>query len=216
MIPTRQEAETILAQYNQEPYHLRHAQIVGGVMRYFAAIHDPENIDFWEVVGLLHDLDFEQFPDRHCQKSQELMRQMDMDEKLVRAAASHGYPAVCDIRPEHIMEKILYATDELTGLIGAAALIRPSRSVMDMEVKSVMKKFKTPSFAAGCSREVIASGAEMLGWPLEDLIDGTIQAMRSLSRAWRSSPTPPRFSKICLSRPIGRWSGSRDPIASSG
>jgi predicted hydrolase (HD superfamily) len=180
MIPTRKEAEAILSQYNQEPYHLRHAQIVAGVMRYFAARHDPENIDFWEVVGLLHDLDFELFPDQHCQKSQELMRQLGMDEKLVRAVASHGYPAVSDIRPEHIMEKILYATDELTGLIGATAIMRPSRSVLDLEVKSVMKKFKTPSFAAGCSREVITNGAEMLGWPLEDLIEGTILAMRSL------------------------------------
>jgi predicted hydrolase (HD superfamily) len=180
MIPTRQAAEAILAQYNQEPYHLRHAQIVAGVMRYFAAIHDTENIDFWEVVGLLHDLDFEQFPEQHCQKSQELMRQIGLDERLVRAAASHGYPACCDIQPEHIMEKILYATDELTGLIGATAIMRPSRSVSDLEVKSVMKKFKTPSFAAGCSREVILRGAAMLGWSLEELIDGTIQAMRSL------------------------------------
>jgi predicted hydrolase (HD superfamily) len=179
-IPTRQQAETILAQYNQEPYHLRHAQIVAGVMRYFAAELDPENIDFWEVVGLLHDLDFEMYPDEHCVKTQEIMRSLGLDEKLVEAAASHGYPALVDIMPRQVMEKILFATDELTGLILATAIIRPSRSVMDLEQKSVMKKFKTPSFAVGCSRGIISKGAEMLGWSLEDLIERTIQAMRGL------------------------------------
>jgi predicted hydrolase (HD superfamily) len=180
-IPSLEEANAILSMYNQEPYHLRHAKIVAGVMRYFAVEYDSENIDFWEVAGLLHDLDFEQYPEEHCAKTQEIMRQLDFDEKLIRAAVSHGYPAVCDIKPEHIMEKILYATDELTGLIGATAIIRPSRSVMDLETKSVMKKFKTPGFAAGCSRDVISSGAGMLGWSLEDLIERTILAMRSLS-----------------------------------
>jgi predicted hydrolase (HD superfamily) len=179
-IPTRDEAELLLAQYNQDPYHLRHAKIVAGVMRFFAAELDPENIDFWEVVGLLHDLDFELYPDEHCVKTQEIMRSLDLDERLIEAAASHGYPALVDIEPKHIMEKVLFATDELTGLILATAIIRPSRSVMDLEKSSVIKKFKTPSFAAGCSRGIISRGAELLGWPLEELIERTILAMRSL------------------------------------
>jgi predicted hydrolase (HD superfamily) len=182
-IPSLKEADELLRKYNQEPYHLRHAKIVSGVMRYFANEFDPENIDFWEIVGLLHDLDFEQFPEQHCAMTGKIMRQLDLNEKLVRAAVSHGYPTCTDIQPENVMEKILYATDELTGLIGAAAIIRPSRSVMDLETPSVMKKFKTPAFAAGCSREVISRGAEMLGWPLEDLVGRTILAMRSLSPA---------------------------------
>lgn len=131
------------------------------------------------MVGLLHDLDFERYPEQHCIKSQEIMRENGIDERIIRATASHAYPAV-DIRPEHIMEKVLYATDELTGLIGAVALMRPSKSVSDLEVKSVKKKFKTPNFAAGCSREVIQAGADMLGWPLDELIQKTILAMRSL------------------------------------
>jgi len=180
-IPTLEQAETLLKQYNKEEFHLRHAKIVSGVMRYFAKEHDPENEEFWAVVGLLHDLDFELYPDEHCFKTSEIMRDLGYDEKLIHAVASHGYNCTgIDAAPEHYMEKVLYATDELTGLIGAAALMRPSRSVVDIEVKSVMKKFKTPAFAAGCSREVIMQGAEMLCTTLEDLIGNTILAMRSL------------------------------------
>jgi predicted hydrolase (HD superfamily) len=179
-LPTLSEAYEILTRYNQDIFHLRHSRIVSGVLGYFAREYDPENVAFWEVAGLLHDLDFEMFPELHCIKGQEIMRELGLDERLVRATASHGYGITVDIRPEHIMEKILYAVDELTGLIGAVAVMRPSRSVMDLEQKSVMKKFKTASFAAGCSREVIRSGAEMLGWDLESLIDRTILAMRSL------------------------------------
>jgi predicted hydrolase (HD superfamily) len=182
-IPGRAEAESLLKAYNQEPFHLRHAQIVAGVLRYFAASLDPENIDFWEIVGLLHDLDFEQYPEEHCRKNQAIMRELGLDDQLIRAIVSHGYPTHSDEEPRSVMEKILYATDELTGLIGATAIMRPSRSVMDLEVKSVLKKFKTLSFAAGCSREVISRGAEMLGWPLEELIERTILAMRSLNPA---------------------------------
>lgn len=159
---------------------MRHGEIVSGVMGWFAGELAPDNVEFWEVVGLLHDLDFERWPEEHCVREQQLMREMDLDEALIRAAASHGYGISVDIKPELPMEKVLYAVDELTGLIGAVALMRPSRSVSDLEVKSVMKKFKTPAFAAGCSRKVISDGAEMLGWELTELIDRTIQAMRSL------------------------------------
>lgn len=178
-IPNREEAEALLQVYNQESFHLRHAQILAGVMRFFAAEYDPENIDFWEVVGLLHDLDFERYPEEHCTKTAEIMRTLDLDERLIEAVISHGYPSFSSRAPESVMEKILYATDELTGLIGATALMRPSRSLLDLETPSVMKKFKTPSFAAGCSREVISQGAAMLGWSLEELISRTILAMRS-------------------------------------
>lgn len=150
-------------------------------MRYFAKEYNPENEEFWAVVGLLHDLDFELYPDQHCIKQQELMKELNLDEGIIRATASHGFGLTVDIEPQHIMEKILYATDELTGLIGAVAIMRPSKSVSDLEVKSVKKKFKTPAFAAGCSRQVISKGADMLGWELDDLIDRTILAMRSLS-----------------------------------
>ncbi len=180
-IPSPTEAYAILTQFNQEEFHLKHARIVAGVLGYFAREYDPANVAFWETVGLLHDLDFEQYPDQHCLKSQEIMRELGLDESLVRATASHAYGITVDIQPEHIMEKILFATDELTGLIGAVAIMRPSKSVMDLEQKSVMKKFKTPSFAAGCSRDVIRQGADMLGWDLADLIDRTILAMRSLN-----------------------------------
>ena len=149
-------------------------------MRYFAGeLGYSDEIDFWGMVGLLHDLDFERYPQEHCVKSQEIMRERGLDERLIRAAASHGYGLTVDIKPEHEMERVLYAVDELTGLIGAVALMRPSKSVSDLELKSVKKKFKTPSFAAGCSREVIQNGAEMLGWELDELIARTILAMRS-------------------------------------
>lgn len=180
-VPTMAQAQELLRQYNQEDFHLRHAQIVSGVLRWFAKEHDPENEAFWAVVGLLHDLDFEQYPDEHCIKTVEIMRELGYDEKLIHAVASHGYKCTAtDAAPELYMEKVLYAVDELTGLIGAVAVMRPSGSVGDLELKSVKKKYKQPSFAAGCSREVIADGAEMMGVELDELIDKTILAMRSL------------------------------------
>jgi len=180
-IPSVEEAREILKKFNQDEFHLKHGEVVSGVMGYFAQQYDPEQVEFWKVVGMLHDLDFEQYPDQHCVKQQELMKELDLDERIIHGTCSHGYGLVVDIKPEHIMEKILFATDELSGLIGAAALVRPSKSVDDLELKSVKKKFKTPNFAAGCSREVIQRGAEMLGWELDDLISQTILAMRSLN-----------------------------------
>ncbi|MDR3287981.1 MAG: hydrolase [Peptococcaceae bacterium] len=177
---SREEAWALLSEYNQDGFHLKHAQIVEGVMRYFAhTLGFSQEADFWALVGLLHDLDFERYPDQHCIKQQEIMRERGLEERLIRAAASHGYALTVDIPPEHLMEKILYATDELTGLIGAVAIMRPSKSVMDLEVKSVKKKFKSANFAAGCSREVIERGAAMLGWELDELIAQTILAMRA-------------------------------------
>ena len=181
---TREQAWDLLTEYNQETFHLKHAQTVEGVMRWFAKeLGYGEEKDFWGIVGLLHDLDFEQYPQEHCIKSQEIMRERGIDEAVIHATASHGYGITVDIRPEHEMEKVLYAVDELTGLIGAVALMRPSKSVSDLELKSVKKKYKSANFAAGCSREVIARGAEMLGWTLDDLISKTILAMRSCEAA---------------------------------
>lgn len=180
MIPTPQEAWALLNEYNHEDFHLKHSRIVGDVMRWFAKeLGYADEADFWEAVGILHDLDFEQFPEQHCIKSQQLMREHGIDESLIHATASHGYQLTVDIAPEHQMEKVLYAVDELTGLIGAAALMRPSKSVNDMEVKSVKKKFKDKKFAAGCSRDVIEQGAAMLGWDLDELMGRTIDAMRA-------------------------------------
>ena len=177
---TYDKAYGLLKEYNEGEFHLRHARTVGDVMRWFAEeLGYGDEADFWQVVGLLHDLDFERYPEEHCVKSQEIMRERGLDERLIRATASHGYGHCVDIKPEHQMEKVLFATDELTGLIGAAALMRPSRSVSDLEVKSVKKKFKDKKFAAGCSRDVILQGAEMLGWDLDDLIERTILAMRA-------------------------------------
>ncbi len=177
---TRDEAWELFCQWNKEQFHRRHAVTVEGVMRYFAReLGYGDEEDFWGIVGLLHDLDFEAFPEEHCVKEQEMLRDFGADERLIHAVASHGYGLTVDIRPEHEMEKVLYAVDELTGLIGAVAIMRPSKSVSDLELKSVKKKFKTPSFAAGCSRDVIQKGAEMLGWDLDDLISRTILAMRS-------------------------------------
>ncbi len=181
---TYQEALDLLQEYNQGEFHLKHAYIVSDVMGWFAdQLGYGEEKDFWSVVGLLHDLDFEQYPDQHCIKSQEIMRERGLDERLIHATASHGYGITVDIQPEHQMEKVLFATDELTGLIGAVAIMRPSKSVSDLEVKSVKKKYKDKKFAAGCSREVIQRGADMLGWTLEELIDQTIQAMRASDHA---------------------------------
>ena len=180
---TREAAWALLTEYNKEPFHLKHALTVEGVMRYFAReLGYSADEDFWGIVGLLHDLDFEQFPEQHCIKEQELMRERGIDERIIHATASHGYGITVDIAPEHEMEKVLYATDELTGLIGAVALMRPSKSVSDLELKSVKKKYKNLNFAAGCSREVIERGAAMLGWELDDLISRTILAMRSCEK----------------------------------
>ncbi|MCC8021848.1 MAG: HDIG domain-containing protein [Akkermansia sp.] len=177
---TREEAWALLTEYNQDAFHLRHALTVEGVMRHFAReLGYGAEEEMWGIVGLLHDLDFERFPDQHCVKGQEIMRSRGVPERIVRAAASHGFAIVTDIEPEHEMEKVLYAVDELSGLVGAAALMRPSRSVQDLEVKSVRKKYKNMKFAAGCSREVIERGAAMLGWELDTLIGRTILAMRS-------------------------------------
>lgn len=177
---TRDKAWNILREYNKEHFHLVHAVTVEGVMRYFAnELGYSDEADFWAIVGLLHDLDFEQFPEQHCIKEQEILSSFGVDEKLIHAVASHGYMLTVDIKPEHTMEKVLYAVDELTGLIGAVVKMRPSKSVSDLELKSVKKKYKSSNFAAGCSREVIERGADMLGWTLDELIERTILAMRS-------------------------------------
>ena len=180
MTMTRQQAWELLTKYNHEPFHLRHAVTVEHVMGWYAQeLGYGDEKEFWSVVGLLHDLDFEQWPQEHCVKSQELMRQAGVDEAIIHATASHGWGLCVDIKPEHEMEKVLYAADELTGLIGAAALMRPSKSVADMELKSLKKKYKDKKFAAGCSRDVIRTGAERLGWTLEELMEKTLQAQRS-------------------------------------
>lgn len=177
---TRDEAWALLTEYNHEPFHLQHAVTVEGVMRYFAKeLGYGDEVDFWGIVGLLHDLDFEQWPEEHCVKSQQLLREHGADERLIHATASHGYGLTVDVQPEHEMEKVLFAVDELTGLIGAAALMRPSKSVQDMELKSLKKKYKDKKFAAGCSRDVMERGAQMLGWELDTLLSRTLEAMKS-------------------------------------
>ena len=177
---TRDEALAFLKEYNKEPFHIQHGETVEGTMRWFAnELGYGEEADFWALVGLLHDLDFEMYPQEHCIKTQEIMREKGLDEKLIHAVASHGFGRCCDVEPVHTMEKVLFAVDELTGLIGAAALMRPSKSVSDMELKSLKKKFKDKKFAAGCSRDVIAEGAERLGWELDELLEKTLEAMKS-------------------------------------
>jgi predicted hydrolase (HD superfamily) len=178
---TRDQAWALLNEYNTDPFHLKHALIMEGTMKYYAKLLGyEEEEDFWGIVGLLHDLDFGMYPEQHCVKQKEIMEEHGIDERIIRATVSHGYGLTAvDIKPEHEMEKVLFATDELTGLIGAVALMRPSKSVSDLELKSVKKKYKTLSFAAGCSREVIEQGAKMLGWELDDLIEKTILAMRT-------------------------------------
>lgn len=179
-VMTREEAWDLLKEYNKDEFHLEHAEIVGKTMRYFAEkLGYGDESDFWEVVGILHDLDFEMYPEEHCIKEQEIMRQRGVDERIIHATASHGYGITVDIKPEHQMEKILYAVDELTGLIGAVVIMRPSKSIQDLTLKSVKKKYKSKNFAAGCSREVIERGAEMLGWTLEELIEKTIEALKT-------------------------------------
>jgi len=176
----RDVALALLQKYNSEDFHLRHAYTVESVMRYFAEkLGYGDEADFWAAVGLLHDIDFEQFPDEHCQKAPELLKEASIDDATIKSIVSHGYGHCTDVKPEHEMEKILFATDELTGLIGACALMRPSKSVQDMELSSVKKKFKDKKFAAGCSRDVIKQGADMLGWELDRLIEETILAMRT-------------------------------------
>jgi len=174
----RQQAWDLLTQYNKDPFHLQHGLTMEGIMKWFSTDQNAGDGEFWGIVGLLHDIDFEQFPEQHCIKAPELLS--GASGELVHAVCCHGWGLTAvDAKPEHLMEKILYATDELSGLIWAVAIIRPSKSVMDMEVKSVKKKFKTPAFAAGCSRKVIEDGAAMLGWELDALIEKTILAMRS-------------------------------------
>lgn len=177
---TRDEAWELLKEYNEEPFHLQHAETVESVMRWYAnKLGYGEEADFWGIVGLLHDLDFEKYPEEHCVKEQEIMRERGLDEKLIHATSCHGYGMTeVDAQPEHEMEKVLYTVDELTGLIGAVILMRPSKSAMDLELKSVKKKYKSAGFAAGCSRETINRGAEMLGWDLDTLLSDTILAMR--------------------------------------
>lgn len=181
MQPDYGAALTLLQAHNKEDFHVRHGQIVSGVMRYFAKRHDPENEAYWAAVGLLHDLDFEEYPEGHCVRCRGMLAENGYSEDFIHAVASHGYGmAQDDIAPERYMEKVLFAVDELTGLIGAAAVMRPSKSVGDLELKSVKKKFKSPSFAAGVSRETIEKGAQMMGVTLDELIEETILAMRSL------------------------------------
>jgi len=177
----KKQAWELLKEYNKDTFHLKHSQTVALCMRYFAETEGyADAADFWEIVGMLHDLDFELYPEEHCVKAQEIMRERGLDERLINAVASHGYGICVDIVPEHHMEKVLFASDELTGLIGAAALMRPSKSVQDMELSSIKKKFKDKKFAAGCSRDIIEKGAEMLGWELDTLLSKTLEAMRAV------------------------------------
>ncbi len=177
---TRSEALDLLKKYNKEPFHIQHALTVEGTMRWYAnELGYGEEAEYWSITGLLHDIDFELYPEQHCIKAPELLKDGGVGEDMIHSVCSHGYGLCCDIEPTHEMEKVLFAADELTGLIGAAARMRPSKSVMDMEVSSLKKKFKDKRFAAGCSRDVIKEGAERLGWTLEELMEKTILAMRS-------------------------------------
>ena len=177
-------AETILRKYTKEDFLIQHAKAVSGTLGYFARKLDPEREEYWRVVGMLHDIDFEMYPEEHCQKGIELLQAEGVPEDIIKSAISHGWGMTkSPYEPEHEMEKVLYTIDELTGLIGAAALMRPSKSTMDMELSSVKKKFKDKRFAAGCSRETITKGAEMMGWTLDDVISETILAMREVENA---------------------------------
>ena len=178
--PDRAAALALLRKYNTEPFHLQHALTVEAVMRWYAQdLGYGEEADFWAIAGLLHDVDFEKWPEEHCQKAPELLAEIGCSDELVHAVCSHGFGLCSDVEPAHEMEKVLFAADELTGLIGAAARMRPSRSCQDMEVSSLKKKFKDKKFAAGCSREVIQQGAELLGWELDKLLDMTLKAMQA-------------------------------------
>ena len=176
--PEREAALALLKKYNSEPFHIQHALTVEGVMRWFAQ-ENGEDVDFWGLCGLLHDIDFEIYPEQHCQKAPELLAEVNASAEMVHAICSHGYGICSDVEPVHLMEKIMFTVDELTGLIGAAARMRPSKSVMDMELSSLKKKFKDKKFAAGCSRDVIKEGADRLGWSLDEVLEKTILAMRS-------------------------------------
>ena len=177
---TRPQALDLLRQYNKEPFHIQHALTVEGVMRWYAnELGHSDEADYWAAVGLLHDIDFELYPEQHCQKAPELLAVGGVGEDMIHAICSHGYGICCNIEPQEEMEKVLFAADELTGLIWSAALMRPSKSVQDMELKSLKKKYKDKKFAAGCSRDVIQTGAERLGWELDTLLERTILAMRS-------------------------------------
>ena len=181
---TRQQALELLRKYNKEPFHILHALTVEGVMRWYAnELGFSQDADFWALCGLLHDVDFENYPEQHCKKAPELLAEINAGEEMIHAICSHGFGLCCDVEPVHQMEKVMFAVDELTGLIGAAARMRPSKSVSDMEVSSLKKKFKDKKFAAGCSRDVIKEGAERLGWTLEDLMEKTILAMRTCEEA---------------------------------
>ncbi len=182
--PKREEALALLRKYNQEEFHIRHGLTVGAVMGWYAEeLGFGEEKEFWSVVGLLHDVDFEQWPEEHCKKAPELLAEIGCSEELIHAVCSHAYGSCSDVEPNCEMEKVLFAADELTGLIGAAALMRPSKSCQDMELKSLKKKFKDKKFAAGCSRDVITAGAERLGWTLEELQEKTLQAMAATEEA---------------------------------
>ena len=181
---TRAQALDLLKKYNKEPFHIQHGLTVEGVMRWFAnELGYGKEADFWAMCGLLHDIDFEMYPEEHCIKAPELLAEVNASKAMVHAICSHAWGQCCDVEPVHQMEKVMFAVDELTGLIGAAARMRPSKSVMDMELSSLKKKFKDKKFAAGCSRDVIKQGAEMLGWTLDETLDKTIQAMRSCEAA---------------------------------
>ena len=177
---TREQGLELLKKYNKEPFHILHGLTVEGTMRWFVnELGYGEDADFWAMAGLLHDIDFEMYPEQHCIKAPELLREAGAEEELIHAICSHGYGIACDVKPEHEMEKVLFAADELTGLIWAAALMRPSKSTKDMELKSLKKKYKSKGFAAGCSREVIQRGADQLGWELEKLLTMTMEAMKA-------------------------------------
>ena len=177
---SREQAYELLKKYNQDPFHIQHALTVEAVMKWYAKeLGYGADAEYWGIVGLLHDVDFELYPDEHCLKAPELLREAGVDEDMIHAIVSHGYGLCVDVKPEKEMEKVLFACDELTGLIGAAALMRPSKSVQDMELKSLKKKFKDKHFAAGCDRDVIKQGAEMLGWELDQLLGDTLEAMKT-------------------------------------
>lgn len=185
MIPNLEEARELLKEYNKGDFHLLHGEVVSGIMGYFACQYDPENVDYWAAVGMLHDIDFELYPEEHCAKCYELLRAHGIDDQMIRSIVSHGYGRLdwVAVRPELQMEKILFATDELSGLIGACAMVRPSKSVRDMDVSSIKKKFKKKEFAAGCCREDMVNGAEMLNITLDELMQITLDAMKSLADA---------------------------------
>ena len=181
---TRDAALALLKEYNKEPFHIQHGLTVEGVMRWFAKDQGfAEEEDFWGIVGLLHDIDYEMWPEEHCKKAPELLKQAGIGDDMIHAICSHGYGLCCDISPELQMEKVLFAADELTGLVWSAALMRPSKSTKDMELPSLKKKFKDKKFAAGCSRDVIRQGAEMLGWELDELLSKTLEAMKNCEDA---------------------------------